>query len=112
MTVDEVDLLLLNDLRSEPLDRQGAVELARVPHIGHGDGRSALERKRRGLRVVHQRSPCRQRSDFDRTDLRISRRPRRQHVGVNAGGGQAMNLLVDKRIGGELPGPLGLWNEV
>ena len=112
VTMDEVDLLLFDDLGSEPLDRQRAVELARVPGVGQRDCRSALERKRGCLRVVHQRLGWRQCPDFDRTVVRVSCRLRREHVGLHAGCGQGMDLFVEESVGGELPGPFGLRNEI
>ena len=112
VAVDEVDPFLVDDLGGEALNRHRAVELTRVPHVRDRDRRPPLERESGGLRAVPQRARRGQRSELDRTDFRIALRPRREHEGVNAGGGERVNLLVDKRVGGKLPGTLGLRNEV
>ena len=112
VTVDDVDLLRFDDLGSEPFNRHRAVELARVPDVGPRNRRGALERKSEGLGVVDERVGSRQRSEPHRARVIVSRRLRREHVGLHAGRRQADNLLVEKCIGGELPGPLGLWYEI
>ena len=72
----------VDDFGGESLDGHGAVELTRVPYVGQRDCRSTLERKRRSVRAIDQRSRCRQRSNFHPADVAVPPRPCRQHVGA------------------------------